>query len=805
MFLAISLSHNLLNTMKTKPNIQPKPKTRGGKQLMSELLKNTRKYIEQAEQTDVEPLRRFLFTNPERPLVTMGHGGSHSSASYAALLYGTNCGLGKVVTPYQANSFSDETLKNSKLLLISKSLKNQDAVYISQRMARVNPMHSCVLTMTDDDNPSMKSMMKSCPNGVINRPSSLAHESGFISVNGTFSYFSLLYKAFTGDADFSKKLALSSVSTDNYTYCCVDGTTTPPDLSTISQFTVLYGSYGEPVAHKMESNMTEAGLAACVISDFRDECHGRFLSLSNFIKSAKHEQTDCVLVLLVTPREEALCRDFMKHLPGHMPIVLIRTDIDSPLGSIDLLYKMCVFTSDFGEKYRGSNPNDPTNLGGFDKRIFRDRVHFQEDFDVYGPLRINAPAIPYADRLQLNVKPHSGIDVLGQHFDDIEVPYLMAAFDDSRDALKTQQTILNPEKGYLNNPQRIRRDFLEDRFHANCRRAQEFEKPSYRWWEEWKKWLQGESADVGVLNDAYINWLGSTLRFDKQSDGKIVVLAVAPTPLTSLPKHGLIGGIIGDVFGSKYELEKDKQKVKALAGKDRLKQYAAMTYTDDTVLSLAVAKWLKDDPTHDKQTLIDLFKRLARRYASHSFSKRFKSWVRSDRREPYGGNTNGSAMRVAPVAWYAQSLEECLSLARTTAEVTHNSEEGIRGAQAVAAAIFLNRTGHSKADIKSYIEQTFGCDLNRSTDEIRPTYAFETACDKCVPESIVCFLETDSFEDAVIRAISLGGDTDTMACMAGNIAAASMDVPAALATYAYERLPLELREIFKAFVEMLSK
>jgi ADP-ribosylglycohydrolase len=217
------------------------------------------------------------------------------------------------------------------------------------------------------------------------------------------------------------------------------------------------------------------------------------------------------------------------------------------------------------------------------------------------------------------------------------------------------------------------------------------------------------------------------------------------------------------------------------------------------VLSLAIAKWLADDPTHEKQTLIDLFKHLARRYVPYSFSKTFRAWVRSDNREPYGANTNGSAMRVAPVAWYAQSLDECLALAKTTAEVTHNSDEGIRGAQAIAAAIFLNRTGHSKSDIKSYIEQTFGYDLNRTTNEIRPTYAFETACDKSVPESIICFLEAESFEDAVIRAVSLGGDTDTMGCMAGNIAAASMDVPMDLAIFAWEKLPFELQMILEEF------
>ena len=350
--------------MTAKQTTQLKPKARNGKPLMSELLTDVRKYIELAEQADVEPLRQFLFNEPERPLIAMGHGGSHSSAAYAALLYGTNCGLGRAMTPYHANSLSDATLKSAKQLLVSKSLKNQDAVYIAERMNTVNPSRSYIFKLPFDA------------------------PDGFISIVGTFAYFSLLYKAFTGDADFSRRLSFSSEPADNFTYRCVDGISTPPDLSSISQFTVLFGSYGEPVAHKMESNMTEAGLAACVISDYRDECHGRFLALSNFIQSKHRPQTDCALVLLVTPREEDVCRNFLKCLPGHQPIVLIRTDIDTPLGSIDLLFKMSVFTSTFGEHYRHSNPNDPNNLGGFDKRLFRNNVRFQKDFRQYGSLSL---------------------------------------------------------------------------------------------------------------------------------------------------------------------------------------------------------------------------------------------------------------------------------------------------------------------------------------------------------------------------------------------------------------------------------
>ena len=771
-----------------------KLKAHGKKPLMSELLKDTRKYLEQAQQIDVEPLRQFLFNEPERPLITMGHGGSHSSASFAALLYGTNCGLGKVMTPYQCNSLSDETLKNSKLLLISKSLENQDVEYFANRMIRVNPEYSCAFTMTHDVNDNMKRVKKANPNGLINHPFDLPR--GFISVNGTFAYFSLLYKAFTGDNEFAGKLALSDKLEDNFTYRCIDDAITPPDLSTISQFTVLYGSYGEPVAHKMESNMTEAGLASCVIADYRDECHGRFLSLSNFIKSKKHPQTDCALVVLVTPREEALCLDMLGRMPSHLPVVIIRTDIASPLGSIDLLFKMCMFTSYYGEQVLGSNPNNPVNKGGFQKGVFRDEVHFQDDFDLYGPLSISAPIPAYTDRFTSNAK--ESVDVLGVHFGDIEAACLMAHFDDSPKAAKDQAKIVDPENGYLNNPSLILNNLMTGLYAAPPTRTKELSR-NCQWYAEWQKWLRGESANIDVLNSAYINWLGGYLRFTKESDGHIHVQRIDRSAPEHLPQVGLIGGLCGDVLGSYLEKGKDKsvisKEMEKLAKKNKKRVLAPMMYTDDTILSLAIAKWLMDDPSQSKDSLIDLFKHFGNRYQVYSFGKNFQEWVKSPYREPYEAVTNGSAMRVAPVAWYAQSLDDCLALAKTTAEVTHNSGEGIRGAQAIAAAIFLNRTGKSKDDIKSFIEQTFGYDLHRSTDEIRPTYGKEYTCDKSVPESIICFLEGADFMDTVIRAISLGGDTDTMACMAGNIAAATMPAPEDVALDCYNKLPQELREI----------
>lgn len=746
---------------------------------MSDLLKDTRKYLEQAEQTDVEQLRQFLFNEPERSLIAMGHGGSLSSATYAALLYGTNCGLGRAVTPYLANSLSNETLRNSKLLLISKSLKNQDAVYISKRMNKVNPAHSYVFNLPFDV------------------------PDGFISVGGTFAYFSLLYKAFSGNTDFVNKLALSDKFENNFTYRTIDGTIAPPSLSQITQFTVLYGSYGEPIAHKMESDMTEAGLASCVISDYRDECHGRFMALSNFIKSDRHPQTDCALVVLVTPREEALCRDILGLLPGNLPVVIIRTDIASPLGSIDLLYKMSMFTAHYGEQALRSNPNNPINKGGIAKGALRDEAHFQDDFELYGPLSISSQIPEYTDRF--TSEDSIGIDIAGIHFGSIEAALLMAHFDDSSDAGKAQAKIVAPENGYLNNPKHIENDFLKGRYGATPTRQKELSHGSNQWYAEWLKWLHGELADVDLLNSAYINWLGGVLRFHLEADGHIGAERIERTIPERLPLTGLIGGICGEVLGSKYEQEKDKQKVKKLVGKKEMKVIKSMNYADNTILTMAIAKWLMDDPKHSKESLINLFKHFGNRYRVYTFGKKFQKWAGMDDRAPYGACTNESAMRVAPVAWYAKSLEECLALAKATAEVTHNSEEGIRGAQTVAAAIFLNRTGKSKSDIKSYIEHTFGYDLNCTTDEIRPDYQFETTCDKSVPESIICFLEADSFMDAAIRAISLGGDTDTMACIAGNIAAATMPVPEDIATACYDKLPQELREILNrwyAYIEI---
>ena len=171
----------------------------------------------------------------------------------------------------------------------------------------------------------------------------------------------------------------------------------------------------------------------------------------------------------------------------------------------------------------------------------------------------------------------------------------------------------------------------------------------------------------------------------------------------------------------------------------------------------------------------------------------FRRWLRAEHPQPYGSFGNGSAMRVSVAGWLFDTLERTLEMAKVTAEVTHNHLKGIKGAQATAAAIFLARTGHSKPEIRQYVEQTFGYDLSRTCDEIRPGYRHVEICQQTVPEAIIAFLESTGFEDALRNAVSLGGDSDTLACITGGIAEAFYGMPPELQQETLKRLPEDLR------------
>lgn len=229
----------------------------------------------------------------------------------------------------------------------------------------------------------------------------------------------------------------------------------------------------------------------------------------------------------------------------------------------------------------------------------------------------------------------------------------------------------------------------------------------------------------------------------------------------------LYGTVYGDVAGSAYEFHPVKDDNFSTISKKHAR------FTDDTVMTAAVAHWLMYDPNRKPTYLVYAMQLFGLKYINAGYGRSFFNWLHDDKPHPYNSWGNGSAMRVSPCAWVAKSLAEAEKLAKLSAEVTHNHPEGIKGAQATAAAIYLAKTGCSKEDIKQYITSTYGYDLNRTTQEIKDSgYKFEVSCQKSVPEAIICFLESTDVENAIRLAISLKGDADTQAAIAGSIAEA---------------------------------
>ena len=230
----------------------------------------------------------------------------------------------------------------------------------------------------------------------------------------------------------------------------------------------------------------------------------------------------------------------------------------------------------------------------------------------------------------------------------------------------------------------------------------------------------------------------------------------------------MIGAIFGDVVGSVFEFNNIKTKnFKLFADKG--------TFTDDTVMTVAVADALTyfdkiTDVTDFKSVLVYVMHLYGKRYSYAGYGGRFLRWLLTDSIEPYNSYGNGSAMRVSPVGWYATSLDEAISLAKASAEVTHNHPEGIKGAEVTAGAIYLARTGATKEAIKEFICRYYNMDF--TLDKIRSTYEFNETCQNTVPQAMEAFLESESFEDAIRNAVSIGGDSDTLGAICGSVAEA---------------------------------
>jgi ADP-ribosylglycohydrolase len=253
----------------------------------------------------------------------------------------------------------------------------------------------------------------------------------------------------------------------------------------------------------------------------------------------------------------------------------------------------------------------------------------------------------------------------------------------------------------------------------------------------------------------------------------------------------MYGALLGDIFGSVYEF--DNLKTDTPEKIDLLHPKAG--FTDDSVMTVAIAAAILCGRDYGEAAAD-----WGNSFPWAGYGGRFAQWLESDDRKPYNSWGNGSAMRVSPVGWAFDTLEKTLSEAKKSAEFSHNHPEGIKGAQATAAAIFLARTGSPKSDIKAYIETNFGYDLDRTTQAIRPGYKFNESCQKTVPEAIIVFLESRDFTSAMQVAISIGGDTDTLACIAGGICEAFYKkIPREYIAFADERLDSDMRKVVKAF------
>lgn len=265
----------------------------------------------------------------------------------------------------------------------------------------------------------------------------------------------------------------------------------------------------------------------------------------------------------------------------------------------------------------------------------------------------------------------------------------------------------------------------------------------------------------------------------------------------------MYGAILGDIIGSPFEFDRG----------DKTKDFKLFSrrshFTDDSVMTLAVCEALlkvgQDATVKEiEDAVISSMQSWGRRYPHAGYGGYFRRWLTACHPEPYNSFGNGSAMRVSAAGWLYDSLEKTRTVAKATANVTHNHPEGIKGAEATASAIFMARNGSSKEEIKKYIEKEFHYDLNRTLNEIRPDYHMDETCQKTVPEAIIAFLEATDFEDAIRNAVSLGGDTDTLGAITGSIAEAYYGIPEWLMTECRKRTNKDMRVVLDDFNDALS-
>lgn len=350
--------YKYLDTETQKKN---KPVNPNRYELWSDVLKDIPKMFLKADSMDVSGLCDFFLEKPEMPMLFIGSGGQNGAVP--AFLYGLNKGIGRAITPLQFASLADETVKNSRLLLLSKGGKNEDIKYASKRAVKLNPNNTACLTFRNTpQNNLLKNLKGTSAKIFLYDDKSL--KEGFTSVCGKFLKYGMYYKAFTGvdtvsdliDVDLSPehcfKIELNKVSEE------------PVNLEKVEHLCVLYGGYGEPVAQDLESVMTESGLASVQVCDYRNYCHGRFIFPTNHTENDKEPRlySNVAMVLLVSPRERYLAAKIRQFtLPNRTPVITIETEQDNAVGLLDMLVKSNVFVGYFGEQVKRINPYSPPN------------------------------------------------------------------------------------------------------------------------------------------------------------------------------------------------------------------------------------------------------------------------------------------------------------------------------------------------------------------------------------------------------------------------------------------------------------
>lgn len=257
-----------------------------------------------------------------------------------------------------------------------------------------------------------------------------------------------------------------------------------------------------------------------------------------------------------------------------------------------------------------------------------------------------------------------------------------------------------------------------------------------------------------------------------------------------------VGSIIGDYCGSIYEFNNVRKNVPHYS----IDILNNGHFTDDTICTVAVMEWLCTSENKDPKVLIDLFRKWGRKYPNVGFGPKFKRWLYMEGYNPTDSFGNGAAMRVSPCAYYANTIDECLELAEISAKSTHGHEEAVKGAKAVAEAIYLARSGAGKEDIVNVISADFGYDLNKPINEIgTAAHDFDATCQVTVPEALICFANSNSFTDCIRLSIWVGGDSDTIAAMSGGIAEAYYGIPHCIIEDFKNKFPEDIKRVVSDF------